>query len=126
MGYFGRNSKQHAADLQRDKEAQERARANRDAQHQQTLAERDSKSSELETGAKDGHLNEDASSDKEAHERAAHENRKGVDYTIDPDVGLSDAERHARVSPSHYTFKKHVDGSLMCDASAPENANTLF
>ena len=109
MGYFGSNSKQHAADLQRDKEAHERARANRDAQHQQTLGDRDSKSSELETGAKDGHLNEDANSDKEAHERAAHENRKGVDYTIDPDVGLSDAERHARVSPSHPALKNHMN-----------------
>lgn len=101
MGYFGSNSKQHAVDLQRDKEAHERAQANREAQHQQALAEHDSKSSELETGAKDGVLNEDASSDKNAHVAAALENRKGVDYTIDPDVGLSDAERHARVGPPH-------------------------
>ena len=97
MGYFGRNSKQHAADLQRDKEAQERAQVNRGAQLQQSLADRDYKSSELETGAKDGVLHEDAGSDKDAHAAAANENRKGVDYTIDPDVGLSDAERHARV-----------------------------
>lgn len=101
MGYFGSNSKQHAADLQRDKEAHERAQANRDRQHQQTLGDRDSKSSELETGAKDGVLNEDSSSDKDAHARAAGENRKGVDYTIDPDAGLSDAERHARVRLTH-------------------------
>lgn len=96
MGYFGRNSKQHAADLERDRNMHARAQ-------QQALddKQRVDKDSSLEAGAHDGHLNEDTGSEMKnvnEHEAAAAENRRGVDHTIDPDAGLSDAERHARVS----------------------------
>lgn len=100
MGYFGSNSKQHAADLERDRNTHSLAKAT----NQQTLDDRDAKSSSLETGAHEGVLNEDTGSDskKNEHIRASGENRRGVDHTIDPDAGLSDAERHARVSCIHF------------------------
>ena len=110
MGYFGRNSKQHAADLERDKAMHERTRqealadqARNNRHNHNDQARLDDKHSSLEAGAHDGHLNEDTGSEREAdreakmHEEAQAENRRGVDFTIDPDAGLSEGERHARV-----------------------------
>ena len=106
MGYFGRNSKQHAADLDRDREMHERTRQEAlvDQARNNRHNEHYDKHSSLEAGAHDGHLNEDTGSDTwrdretKMHEEAQAENRRGVDFTIDPDAGLSEGERHARVS----------------------------